>query len=51
MWFSSLPLYLKKDGADIFICINASPYEKGKLSKRISIARKIVKKLKFLYYI
>ena len=40
-----LPLHLKRQGADIFICINASPYETEKLSKKISIA-KIVKKTK-----
>ncbi len=52
MWFSSLPLHLKKDGADIFICINASPYETEKLPKRISIASRIVKKTKIpLLYI
>ena len=46
MWFSSLPLYLKKNGANIFICINASPYETRKFTQRKEIAQKLVKKTK-----
>ncbi len=46
MWFNSLPLYLKKNGADIFICINASPYETGKFAQRKEIAYKLVQKTK-----
>ena len=46
MWFNSLPLYLKKNGANLFICINASPYETGKFSKRKEIAQKLVQKTK-----
>ena len=45
MWFNSLPLYLK-NGANIFICINASPYEKEKLSQRIFVSNKLVKRTK-----
>ncbi len=46
MWFNSLPLYLKENGANIFICINASPYEKDKFIQRKTIAYKLVKKTK-----
>ena len=46
MWFNSLPLYLKKNGANIFICINASPYEKEKLSQRIFVSNELVKRTK-----
>ena len=44
MWFNHLPNYLKKRGANIFISINASPYENKKLNLRKSICSKIAKK-------
>ncbi|PPR26077.1 MAG: Glutamine-dependent NAD(+) synthetase [Alphaproteobacteria bacterium MarineAlpha9_Bin4] len=44
MWFDTLPRYLKKKGAKIFICINASPYENEKLKLRKEICSKIVRR-------
>ncbi len=41
MWFDSLPKHLSKQGANIFISINASPYESDKLKQRKNICKKI----------
>ena len=46
MWFYSLPMHLKKNKADLFICINASPYETDKFLHRKVIAKKLLKKTK-----
>ncbi len=46
MWFDDLPYHLKKQGAKILICINASPYENEKLKQRKEICSKISKKYK-----
>ncbi len=43
-WFNALPNYLLEKGANIFISINASPYEKEKLNQRKAISSKLSKK-------
>ena len=43
MWTKELPKYLMKQGADIFLSINASPYDFEKDAQRKEAARKITK--------
>ena len=44
MWHSDVPDNLAKRGADLFICINASPFEIGKHNRRLQLANDIVNK-------
>lgn len=50
-WYEDVATHLKQQGADFLICPNASPFEDGKLEKRIEICRSRVQetKLPFLY--
>jgi NAD+ synthase len=51
MWYESVPLSLAKHGAQIFISLNASPFEANKHSRRLATARKWTHKTKlpFIY--
>lgn len=44
IWKSSVCNKLKEFGAELFIAINASPFEEGKMQKRISCVEEIFKK-------
>ena len=46
MWFDNLPKYLKNQGANIFISINASPFEKNKFEIRKRVCSQLIKKNK-----
>ena len=46
MWFDGLPKYLKNQGANIFISINASPFEKYKFEIRKRVSSQLIKKNK-----
>ena len=39
IWISQVGIYLKKQGAELFLVPNASPYEKDKMSERIHIVK------------
>lgn len=38
MWHKDVPLHLVKQNPDMFVVINGSPFEEGKLSKRMDLA-------------
>jgi len=46
MWFDGLPKYLKNQGANIFISINASPFENFKFEIRKRVSSQLIKKNK-----
>ena len=43
LWNNKVPKQLKKDAADIFICINASPFDYEKEAQRTKVAEKLAK--------
>lgn len=51
MWFPDIAAHLKSAGAEIFICMNASPFELGKTTAResVAIARVRENNLPFIY--
>lgn len=52
LWSNNLPTVLKRDQADIFICINASPYDYQKKLQRFKVAKKtVVSTSKPLFYV
>jgi len=43
MWFTNVAAHLKNQGAEMLVCINASPYEVGKAAQREAIAAERVR--------
>lgn len=46
MWHIELVRELKAKGAEMLICINASPFEAGKITRRLSVAAEVVRDVK-----
>ncbi|MGI9462143.1 MAG: NAD+ synthase [Alphaproteobacteria bacterium] len=46
LWQTTLPPLIKKNGCDVMVVINASPFEKNKIAKRIVLLKTTAKKLK-----
>ncbi len=44
MWNADVSAHLSEQGADVFIVLNASPYEQGKLATRIALAQQRVER-------
>lgn len=51
MWFQDVPLHLAKNGAQILICVNASPYDYAKHPLRVEVAKRVTSgtKLSLVY--
>ncbi len=46
LWKEGIPELYKRQGADLLLCINASPFETGKSQQRMTIAQTVAKKNK-----